>query len=78
MHFSKPYPHDYRRPADAEERLMEEIESKYKSLKDKGFDRKEIAIGFFDEASPQTTSNTVRFWHFGHGDILNSFEIFVF
>lgn len=72
MHFSKPYPHDYRRPADAEERLMEEIESKYKSLKNKGFDRKEIAIGFLDEASPQTTSNTVRFWHFGHGDIVKN------
>ena len=51
---------------------MEEIEIKYKLLKDKGFDRKEIAIGFLDEASPQTTSNTVRFWHFDHGDIVKN------
>ena len=69
MQFSKPYPYDDRRPCDAEEQLMEQLEEKYKSLKEKEIDRMEVALGFLDEASPQTTANTVRFWHFGHSDI---------
>jgi transposase len=70
MHFSKPYPHDYRRPPDAEEKLMQALEDSYKDLKEKGILRENVAIGFVDEASPQTTANTVRVWHFGHGDII--------
>lgn len=72
MHFSKPYPHDYRRPPDAEEQLMSKLEDAYKSLSEKGISRENIAIGFIDESSPQTTANTVRFWHFGHGDIVKN------
>jgi transposase len=72
MHFSKPYPHDYRRPSDAEEQLMSKLEEAYKGLKDKGLSREDIEIGFIDESSPQTTANTVRFWHFGHGDIVKN------
>jgi transposase len=72
MHFSKPYPHDYRRPSDAEEQLMSKLEDAYKSLIEKGISRDDIAIGFIDESSPQTTANTVRFWHFGHGDIVKN------
>ena len=72
MHFSKPYPHDYRRPEDAEEQLMSKLESAYNSLIEKGLSREEIALGFIDEASPQTTANTVRFWHFGPCDIIKN------
>jgi transposase len=70
MHLSKPYPHDYRRPDDAEERLQAALDAAYQKLEARGFSREEIALGFLDEASPQTTANTVRFWHFGdHLDI---------
>lgn len=69
MQLSKPYPHDYRRPADAEKRLEASLEAAYQTLEAKGFSKEDIAIGFLDEASPQTTANTVRFWHFGHLDI---------
>lgn len=72
MHFSKPYPHDYRRPKDAEAQLMSNLESSYKELNEKGFSREDVAIGFLDESSPQTIANTVRFWHFGHGDIIKN------
>ena len=30
----------------------------------KGYKREEIAIGFIDESSPQSTANTVRVWSF--------------
>jgi transposase len=70
MHFSKPYPHDYRRPPEAEEKLMRDLEESYSQLKEKGILRKDVAIGFVDEASPQTTANTVRVWNFGHADII--------
>jgi transposase len=70
MHLSKPYPHDYRRPDNAEALLQASLDAAYQKLEAKGFSKQEIAIGFLDEASPQTTANTVRFWHFGdHLDI---------
>jgi transposase len=70
MHLSKPYPHDYRRPDNAEALLQASLDAAYQKLEAKGFSREEIALGFLDEASPQTTANTVRFWHFGnHLDI---------
>jgi transposase len=72
MHFSKPCPHDYRRPDDAEEQLESSLDLAYNRLRDKGFSDEDIAIGFLDESSPQTTANTVRFWHFGHGDIVKN------
>lgn len=72
MHFSKPYPHDYRRPPDAEEQLMENLEKAYNDLKNQGVNREKVAVGCLDETSPQTTANTVRFWHFGHGDIVKN------
>jgi transposase len=67
MHFGKPYPHDSRRPPDAEERLENSLIQVYSDLMDQGFSEKEIALGFLDEASPQLTANTVRVWHFGKG-----------
>ena len=57
MHLSKPYPHDYRRPADAEALLQASLEAAYQKLEAKGFSKQDIAIGFLDEASPQTTTN---------------------
>ena len=33
-------------------------------LGSKGIEKNNIAFGFFDESSPQTTSNTVRIWSF--------------
>ena len=69
MHFGKPYPHDVRRPVDAEEQLEQRLIEVYKDLMDQGLDAQDIAIGFLDESSPQLTANTVRLWHFGDGQI---------
>ena len=65
MHFSKPYPHDYRRPEDAEAQLRDSINNTYNDLINKGISASDIAIGFLDEASPQTTANTAKVWHLG-------------
>ena len=70
MHFSKPYPHDVRRPSDAEAQLEDTLIRVYSDLMDQGLDEKEIALGFLDEASPQLTANTVRVWHFGNGEVV--------
>jgi transposase len=67
MHYSKPYPHDYRRPPDAEEQLEAKLIDVYSDLMDQGLDEKSIALGFLDEAGPQLTANTSRVWHFGKG-----------
>jgi len=64
MKFSKPYPRDYRRPADAEQILENQLELTFTLLKEKGIRSEEIAIGFIDETSPQNTANTVRVWSF--------------
>ena len=73
MYFSKPYPHDYRRPDDAEKQLMESLDKAYNTLIDKGIDTESIAIGFIDETSPQSTSNTARMWHMErHSSILKN------
>lgn len=69
MHFGKPYPHDLRRPQHAEEQLEDALVKAYSDLADQGLEAHQIALGFLDEASPQLTANTVRVWHFGHGDI---------
>lgn len=67
MNYSKPYPHDFRRPSNAEEQLEAKLIQAYSDLMDQGLDENSIAIGFLDEASPQLTANTVRVWHFGKG-----------
>ena len=64
MHFSKPYPMDYRRPKDAEALLENQLELTFSLLKERGIKSEEIAIGFIDETSPQNTANTVRVWSF--------------
>jgi len=70
--FGKPYLHDYRRPPDAERRLEELLSETYKRLINNGFTEKDIALGFVDEASPQTTANTVRTWHLGPADSIKN------
>ena len=65
MHFSKPYPMDYRRPEDAEALLENQLQLTFSLLKEEGLKEEDIAIGFIDEASPQNTANTVRVWSFG-------------
>jgi len=65
MHFSKPYPMDYRKPKDAEALLENQLDLTFSLLKEKGLKAKDIAIGCIDEASTQSTANTVRVWSFG-------------
>lgn len=65
MILSKPYPQDYRRPAEAERILQERLAEEFGKLESKGIRREEIAIGFVDESSPQNRANTVRLWSFG-------------
>jgi transposase len=72
MRFSKPYPHDYRRPDDAEEQLRSALDGTYKQLIEKGYSPERIALGLLDEASPQTTANTARFWHFGNPPMIRN------
>jgi transposase len=64
MLFSKPYPMDFRRPANAEEILDNQLNLVFSLLKEKGITEDEIALGFIDEARPQNTANTVKVWSF--------------
>ena len=52
MRHAKPYPHDKRRPGNAENIL--------KNLGKASM--QESITGFLDEPAPQTTANTVRLW----------------
>jgi transposase len=69
MNFSKPYPSDYRRPANAEDLLDNQLNLVLSILRSKGIKEDEISIGFIDEARPQNTANTVRVWSFGKARI---------
>jgi len=64
MHFSKPFPHDYRRPAEAEAILKERLGAIFKQLKSQEIKNQDVALGFLDESSPQNRANTVRVWSF--------------
>jgi len=64
MHFSKPFPHDYRRPTDAAQQLKGKLHEVFITLQDQGIRKTDIALGFLDEASPQNRANTVRLWSF--------------
>jgi len=66
MHYSKPYPEDYRRPENAEEVLRERLND---ALRNTGG---RCVLGFFDEASPQTTDNKQRFWSFKRSKIVKN------
>jgi len=62
MKYCKPYPKDYRRPEDAEERLKKRVKEALN-----GGNR--FILGFMDECRPQTDSNTQRVWSFGKPEI---------
>jgi transposase len=64
MHFSKPFPHDYRRPPAAEAILKERLGAVFNRLKSQAIENQEVALGFLDESSPQNRANTVRVWSF--------------
>ena len=72
MHFSKPYPVDYRKPKDAEAILENQLQLTFSLLKEKGIKEEDIAIGFIDETSPQNTANTVRVWSFDKPRIIKN------
>lgn len=59
MNYAKPYPHDYRRPVDADALLAQSIIESVKTV------TSDVVIGFMDEAAPQTTDNRQRVWSFG-------------
>jgi hypothetical protein len=64
MLFSKPYPIVYRRPADPEIILDNQLELTFSLLREKGIGEDEKVIGFLDETRPQNTANTIRVWSF--------------
>jgi len=66
MHYSKPYPNDYRRPENAEEILKERLD---KGIENAGDD---FILGFVDEAHPQTTDNKQRVWSFEKPKIIKN------
>ncbi|HJW30201.1 MAG TPA: IS630 family transposase [Saprospiraceae bacterium] len=71
MHFSKPFPRDYRRPPDAEERLKASLHQAFMILKQKEIHKDDLALGFLDETSPQNRANTVRVWSFESSPVLD-------
>lgn len=71
MHFNKPFPRDYRRPPDAEERLKARLHQAFRALKEKGIYKDDLALGFLDETSPQNRANTVRVWSFEKSPVLD-------
>jgi len=64
MNLQKPSPIDYRRRDNAEITLINQLKLTFKLLEKKQIDLNDIALGFYDETSPQTTANTVRVWSF--------------
>jgi transposase len=60
MHFGKPFPRDYRRPAKAEPRLEADWKAVVERLQHEGLAAQEVALGLTDESSPQNPANTVR------------------
>jgi putative transposase len=65
MNHAKPFPHDYRKPENSKELLDNQLKLLFELLEKENIPKEKIAIGFLDEASPQTTANTVRVWSFG-------------
>jgi len=72
MNFAKSYSKDYRRPKDAEDVLVGNLETVMRLLKEKGVREEEVAVGFLDETSPQLTANTVRVWSFGKPEMIKN------
>ena len=70
MHFSKPFPRDYRRPPDAEDQLKASLHQVFTTLQEQEIGKDDIALGFLDEASPQNRANTVRVWSFEKSPVM--------
>lgn len=66
MHYARPYPRDYRRPKDAEAQLAQSLHQAVGGVSSG------CVVGFMDEASPQTTANTQRFWSFDKPQIVKN------
>ncbi len=64
MYHYKPQPLDYRRPADASQKLSDRLQAVADALKLWNCSSQELAFGFADESSPQVNSNTARQWSF--------------
>ncbi|MBT0160894.1 IS630 family transposase [Candidatus Bathyarchaeota archaeon A05DMB-2] len=62
MRYAKPYPRDYRRPNNAEDRLKSSLGDALEKLDD--MEAEDLVVGFLDECSPQTDANTVKRWAF--------------
>jgi hypothetical protein len=62
MYYYKPSPVDYRRPADALQKLQDRLCGTLDALKAKGIAPERIAIGFADESAVQFLCNNARFW----------------
>jgi transposase len=65
MIYTKPYRKDYRRPENAEQILVESLETTINEIIEDGLNPEDIVIGFLDEAHPQNKANSGRFWSFG-------------
>lgn len=65
MNHAKPYPHDYRKPENAQQILENQVSLVLELLKKENIPKEKISIGFMDETGSQTTANTVRVWSFG-------------
>lgn len=65
MNHGKPFPHDYRRPDNAEEILDNQLNIVLERLNEENIPKEKVSIGFIDESSSQTLANTVRIWSFG-------------
>ncbi len=50
---------------NSKELLDNQLTLIFELLEKEKIPKEKIAIGFLDETSPQTTSNTVRVWSFG-------------
>lgn len=64
MHHYKPQPRDYRRAADAKEKLCQRLMAVSDVLRLWRCSCGELAFGFADESSPQANSNKARLWSF--------------
>jgi len=71
MHFSKPFPRDYRRPPDAEKQLKGKLHQVLTTLQEQQIGKDDIVLGFLDETSPQNRANTVRLWSFEKSPVVD-------
>jgi len=72
MKLQKPCPEDYRKKDNSELLLINQLKLTYELIEKDNIKLEDIAIGFFDETSPQTTSNTVRVWSFKKPKIIKN------